>query len=241
MDKSIYLAMNGAQQALTAQKVHMNNLANVNVKGFKADVLYAKAQMHADNNQYPVSQAVHISNKAGVLEQTNNPRDIALSEPEQWYVLNDGVNSSLSRNVNWQVSANGELTDSTGKVLLNRNDAAISVPAHKSIDISQDGRVTIIPTDGGNEAVELGQLKVVSVEGQISKGVDGSLFASDGAVMTLVHSPSVLVGYQEASNVSTMGTMTQMMELNRYFENQMSMMTDFKEAASQATKLLDIS
>lgn len=241
MDKSIYLAMNGAQQALTAQKVHTNNLANVNVKGYKADVLYTKAVMQADNNQYPVSQAMSISNKAGVLEQTNNPKDIALSKSEQWFVVNDGTNNSLSRNVNFQVSANGELTDSKGNTLLNKGDSPIQVPAHKSIDISEDGRVSIIPIDGSMEFVELGKLKVVAVDGAISKRVDGSFFANENATTSVVEHPSVVVGYQESSNVSTMGTMTQMMDLNRYFENQMSVMKDFKESASLATKLLDIS
>lgn len=241
MDKSIYLAMNGAQQALTAQKVHTNNLANVNVKGYKADVMYAKAVAQADNKQYPVSQALSISTKAGVLEQTNNPRDIALSNSEQWFVVNNGINNSLSRNVQWQVSANGELTDSKGNLLLNKSDSPIQVPAHKSLDISEDGRVTMIPTDGSTEFVELGKLKIVAVDGAISKRVDGSFFASADATTRVVEQPSVVVGYQEGSNVSTMGTMTQMMDLNRYFENQMSVMKDFKESASLATKLLDIS
>lgn len=241
MDKSIYLAMNGAQQALTAQKVHTNNLANVNVKGYKADVLYAKAVMQADNNQYPVSQAMSISKKAGVLEQTNNPKDIALSNSEQWFVVNNGMNNSLSRNIHWQVSADGELTDSQGNTILNKNDSAIQIPAHKSMDISEDGRVTIIPTDGSNEFVEVGKLQVVSIDGPISKRVDGTFFANENATTNVVESPTVVVGYQEGSNVSTMATMTEMMDLTRYFETQMSVMKDFKESASIATKLLDIS
>lgn len=241
MDKSIYLAMNGAQQALTAQKVHTNNLANVNVKGYKADILYAKAVTQADKKQYPVSQAMSISSKAGVLEQTNNPKDIALPKSEQWFVVNNGLNDALSRNVTWQVSANGELTDSKGNLLLNKNDSPIQVPDYQSIDISEDGRVTIIPTDGSTEFVELGKLKVVEVSGPISKRVDGSFFTNQNATATVIDNPTVVVGFQEGSNVSTMETMTQMMDLNRYFENQMSVMEDFKESASLATKLLDIS
>ena len=37
VDRVLYLAMNGAKQAMLAQTAHSNNLANVKTDGFKAD------------------------------------------------------------------------------------------------------------------------------------------------------------------------------------------------------------
>ena len=37
MDKSIYISMTGAKEAMDAQRLRANNLANVSTPGFKAD------------------------------------------------------------------------------------------------------------------------------------------------------------------------------------------------------------
>ncbi len=240
MDNSIYLAMHGAQHALKAQKVHTNNLANINVPGFKADVLFAQASEQADHKLYPITQATRISAKAGAMEQTNDVRDLSLTDPKQWFVLKTATGEVLTRNVRWQVSSQGELTDRTGRNLLSASGESITVNNFKKLEISDDGRVSLIPADNGNEFVEVAKLQVVSVNGGITKRFDGTFIADANADVRIESNPAVLVGYQEGSNVSSMATMTEMMDLNRYFENQMAVMKDIKEAASLATKLLDL-
>jgi flagellar basal-body rod protein FlgF len=37
MDRSLFIAMNAAQQTMQAQATNANNLANINTTGFRAD------------------------------------------------------------------------------------------------------------------------------------------------------------------------------------------------------------
>ena len=43
MDRAIYIGLSGATEAMAAQTVHANNLANVSTTGFRADLVQAQA------------------------------------------------------------------------------------------------------------------------------------------------------------------------------------------------------
>ena len=45
MDKYLYLAMNGAAQAMLAQQNNANNLANISTEGFKANLDHFESNM----------------------------------------------------------------------------------------------------------------------------------------------------------------------------------------------------
>jgi flagellar basal-body rod protein FlgF len=45
MDKYLYLAMNGAAQAMLAQQNNANNLANISTTGFKANLDHFEANL----------------------------------------------------------------------------------------------------------------------------------------------------------------------------------------------------
>ena len=52
MDKAVYIGVSGAREAMAAQTVHANNLANASTTGFRADLVQAQfVQVEGDGEQ----------------------------------------------------------------------------------------------------------------------------------------------------------------------------------------------
>ncbi|VFS53998.1 Putative proximal rod protein [Moellerella wisconsensis] len=115
MDRVIYTAMGGVQQALSAQAIVGNNLANVSTNGFKAQLAAARTVEVTDphgqaTRMFPLSSTPGSDNRAGPINFTARSLDVALSDGGYLLVQLENGQQALTRNGNIQVSAEGQLT-----------------------------------------------------------------------------------------------------------------------------------
>ncbi len=225
----IFLAGSGAHQMLHAQVVHANNLANVNTTGFRADkiqfssVSVPVAGLATKTYAYAEQNATNFT--PGQTVPTDRNLDIAVKGDGWIAVLADDGNEAYTRNGNLQIDANGMLTVD-GHLPVLGNGGQIIIPPSQKVDIGDDGTISIIPLQGGNnQSVVLDRIKLVKPDQTLlHKGRDGLIRGKDGFTADPDSSVLVMPGYLEGSNVNAVEAITQMISIARQFEMQLKMM-----------------
>ena len=146
MDKYLYLAMNGAAQAMLAQQNNANNLANISTVGFKATL------DHFVSN--PVSglghpDRVYVTDKrgganlsAGALMTTGRDLDIAISGGGWFAVQAEDGNTGYTRRGDLHIDPSGLLLNGANQIVLGEG-GPISIPQFESILIGRDGTISV--------------------------------------------------------------------------------------------------
>lgn len=234
-----------SKTGLSAQDAEMsaiaNNIANVNTTGFKrdrvmfADLFYqtqeAPGAMQDQNNMMPTGMqfgsGVRIVGTQktfteGNVETTDNSLDVAIMGQGFFQVQKANGDIAYTRDGNFQVNADGVLTNAQGLPL----QPEIDIPSGAtSITIGTDGTVTAI-LPGDTDASELGQLTLVnfanpaglsaegdnlyletSASGQPTEGIPGE----DGL-------GTLQAGALEGSNVDIVNEMVAMITVQRAYE-----------------------
>ncbi|HCJ6371869.1 flagellar basal-body rod protein FlgG [Citrobacter sp. RHBSTW-00671] len=241
MNAALWISKTG----LSAQDAEMsaiaNNIANVNTTGFKrdrvmfADLFYqtqeAPGAMLDQNNMMPTGMqfgsGVRIVGTQktfteGNVETTDNSLDVAIMGQGFFQVQKANGDIAYTRDGNFQVNADGVLTNAQGLPL----QPEIDIPSGAtSITIGTDGTVTAI-LPGDTDASELGQLTLVnfanpaglsaegdnlyletSASGQPTEGIPGE----DGL-------GTLQAGALEGSNVDIVNEMVAMITVQRAYE-----------------------
>ena len=137
MDKYLYLAMNGASQAMQAQQANANNLANVSTVGFKATLDHFEAKPvygpgHADR-VYTNDKVAGADFRQGSVMTTGRDLDITINGDGWFAVQTDDGSVGYSRRGDLRIDPNGLLTNGA-------NQIAIVIPCHRVI--GADGSLT---------------------------------------------------------------------------------------------------
>lgn len=229
MDRATYAAASGGMLQLRRLEVESNNLANINTAGFKREILVSRQQSFedtlasqlgahdpfkkADQARSPgvVTQETVTDFTPGAIHETGNALDVALRNPLDFFVVNTSDGPQYTRAGSFTLSANGELVTPDGAPVVGDGGP-----------IATDGGVVKIGSDGtvysGNN--NAGRLQVVHFEdGSGLERVGNSRFKvrAGGPAPTAVD-PELATGSVEASNASTIGSMIEMMTLQRRFE-----------------------
>ncbi len=114
----IYLAMAGAKATLQRQDVLANNLANASTTGFRAELQAFRAvPVHGDGAStrvYALESTVGHDNRAGPVQATGRPLDVAI-QGKAWLAVQalDGT-EAYTRAGALQVNAEGQLVTPAG-------------------------------------------------------------------------------------------------------------------------------
>lgn len=226
MDKLIFTAVSGAERTLRAQQVRANNLANADTPGFRANIELASVQAMSgngygyDNVHMSRLEADAVSARAGVIRETGRSLDVAVAGSGYLAVEWDN-GEAYTRAGAIDIDANGALSVN-GRPLLGEG-GAIVLPPHTSVDIANDGTISVMP-EGGTLSQIVDRLRLVSAEGaELAKNEAGLIVPRNGE--PLAQDPNVTVRSRaiEGSNVSAVEEMVAVMALNRSFEMQMKM------------------
>jgi len=245
MDKSLYVAMTGAQATLQAQTTVANNLANANTHGFKQALTHT-TPFPIMGSGYPArvdSMLVDsgFDRSLGARQTTGNSLDIAL-QPGYWLAVqaSDG-SAAYTRNGSLSLNSYGQLVTSEGHVLLDENNNPLALPPLQSIEIGTDGTISMIAQgDHSLTPIEAGRLYVIQADnGQLQRGADGLMRATLSTEELLPASGHILDnGMLEASNVNSAKTLVHMIQLQRQFEMQIKLIGHGDENARSANTLL---
>jgi len=258
MMRALYTAATG----MIAQQYNIdtisNNLANVNTSGFRKNVAHFQDLIYQNlrapgtpvgPSVIPTGQDVGLGVKVGssektftqgLLQQTSNPLDIAIQGEGFFQVTMPDGSSAYTRDGSFKRDANGSIVTADGYFL----SPQITVPPNATgVQIGADGTVTaLIP--GQQQPQQLGQIQLVrftNAAGLAPKGEN--LFTQTGAsgAPTLSQpglngTGTLQGGYLEASNVSVVEEIVNMITAQRAYEANSKAITTADEMLQTAVQ-----
>lgn len=248
MDRLVHTALNSIANLRDQRTVSANNLANMNVPGFRRDLPNEGKAFYIESGDSLTSRALQLekgphgfSQEAGFLDQTGEALDIAIADKGFFYVEpGSGGAPALSRRGDLRVDPQGLLTNGAGDRLLDAALQPITLPPFRNVIIDDAGVITIEPRDGGpGEQVQVAQLaSVIPQDIELLKGKDGYLRQSDDGLPQPDQSARVLQGVLEGSNVNATEELIASIDLQRSFEINLRMITTAQELDEAGSRLL---
>lgn len=245
MDRMLYIAMNGAKNALLAQATNSHNLANANTVGFKADLDEFKAlPVYGPvlaSRVYSEDTRVGTNLNAGSMMTTGRDLDIAI-QGDGWIAVQapDGQ-EAYTRAGELKIDSAGLLTTATGHPVMG-NDGLIAIPPAAKVQIGADGGITILaPGDPPNAPLLVDRIKLVNPPREaMEKRLDGLMGAKPGTVVEADANVRVVAGALEGSNVNAVEAMVRMIQYARMFETQSKLMQQADTNGEVTNRLLTL-
>ncbi len=224
MDPLTSTAAAGMRARLEALDLTANNLANAATAGFKADrevySIYlgedsleaALAGTGAAQVYAPVLERHRTDPRQGVLLETSNPADLALSG--SGYFLVEGPEGyMLTRAGRLQVASDGRLVTPEGREFVTVEASRIRADPAQPVEVDRDGTVR-------QNGVPLGRLRLVEASLDETSKKEGLYFLLDRAAVPGLQpaQATVFQGRVESSNVSAAETGVRLVQILRQFE-----------------------
>lgn len=237
MIKELFVGAIGMIPQQTKLEIVANNIANANTIGYKKDSTFENEIVKAQNE----FQTFIDTNKVGLkrigrytdfskggFEQTGNPLDIAIENPNAFFLLEDSEgNQYLTRAGKFNLNKDGSIVARDGKYLLGENgiinlyrelfisSSIIENNITPLIKITRNGEVFV------NQAL-VGKIQLVEVENpETLERLDGAHFRiSDESRIHFLAFDNVAIrqGWLEGSNVNIIDELIKMIELQRQFD-----------------------
>jgi len=245
MDRLIYTALSGLDAAMTRQRVTANNLANASTPGFRAES-FAATTMTLKGNALEAravaSGAVHgVDMSFGRVIPTGQPLDIAVGGEALIALQAADGTEVYSRRGDLSVGVGGVLQNGDGRPVMSEN-GPITVPPGRSLSIGKDG--AIFAADPGSPDAppeEIARIKLASPVGsRIQKDLAGFLRVPGGGILPGDLTAEVTIGALEQSNVDSAGTLVDMIEAQRSFEQRSKLMTTARELDQSSSRLMSL-
>jgi flagellar basal-body rod protein FlgF len=243
MDRLVDIARTGMRGAMARQTAIANNLANASTTGFRAEIMNASARW-LDGQTFKsraeqVDQVVAADMKAGAVEETGNPLDVALGGDGMLAVQANDGSEGYTRRGDLVLSDSGLLTTGDGHPVLGEG-GPITLPPADSINIARDGSIWIVPQGGQiDQPQQVDVLKVVSPKGSsVLKGTDGLFREANGGTLPQDPLAEVTAGSLEGSNVNATATLVQMIEASRAWQGQIKLVETAKDIDSSGASLM---
>lgn len=219
MDRALFAAASGMAAQQQNLDTIADNLANADVVGFKGSVDdFAVLAAPGEPDLGTVRTGSHALLKAGKLERSNGPFDVAI-DGDGFFVVTDGARRAFTRAGSFERAADGTLRNAQGWQL-----AAVRIPAGAlTASVAEDGAVTIT-TSSGTRTIAHIELATFPAPERL-QSVDGALFKEtreSGAPRFIEpggeNGPRLRFGMLEQSNVSIVESMMQLLSAQRAYE-----------------------
>ena len=247
MDKLIYTAFNTVNNIYDNRSVRAQNLANVNVPGFRRDLgTKPVGTAFLDNIATLQSRALPIRDDKnyfeadpGTLSQTDNDLDVAIRG--DGYFLVKGQNElSLTRRGDLKINGDGVLENGASELMLNTELQPIQVPAYRTIRFADNGDVIIEPLNsppGTNQII--GRLGMTfAADKELKKYPDGQIRPADGSVPQIDEDVSLVPQHMELSNVNITDELINSIEDQRHYEINIKLISSASEIDEAGASLI---
>lgn len=246
-DRALYIAMTGASAMLREQGTVAHNLANADSTGFQATLDATVAAPvkgpGLSTRVATIARTLGVDARAGGIHNTGNPLDVALKS-ERWLAVQDASGgTAYTRAGDLTINANGMLMTMRGQMVLGSDGAPLSIPAYQSLEVGQDGTISIIPQgQPASTMTEAGTLQLVAAKTtELQRGDDGLMRPLPGAQPPPAATGSSLTsGTLESSNVDVAGTLVSMIELSRQFDMQVQLLHKADENARATSSIVSL-
>ena len=229
MERGTYVAASGGLLQFRKLEVVNNNLANVNTPGFKKIVLTGEQQTFdqtlasivskndpyakGDHDRTPGTVTIHsaVDFSPGPIKPTGNPYDVALRDPNDFFVVQTPQGTQYTRAGNFTLNNAGELVTQDGMRVV--GDGGPITITGTNVSITDAGVIRAGPQS-------LGTLQVAHfADPQGLEPVGGTRFklrAGQTAPSTV--DPNLISGSLEMANVSAISSTIDLITTSRAFE-----------------------
>lgn len=242
MDRLVYTALTGLRSQMAAQSTIANNIANASTTGYRAErVSFDRLVLTGglETRQLAAEEVDDFDRRAGTIVQTARPLDVAVTS-DSWIAVQatDGQ-EAYTRRGDLSVAASGVLETGDGFPVMG-SGGPITVPPWQSIAIAGDGTVSIVPTGGDpTQPQVIDKIKLASPEGsQTAKGLDNLLHVKGGGVLPEDLDGKLASGVLEQSNVNLTQALVDMIENQRSYEVQASLLKEARNMDESAASLM---
>ena len=237
MQSALYVALS-AQVALERRlNTVAQNVANLNTGGYRAEEVKFEtilSEAGAGSVAFSSPGASFISRKAGPVNKTDNPLDVAI-QGDAWLAMNTPAGTVYTRDGRMQMTEAGDLQTIDGHPVLDMGGAPIALdPQAGAPVIGRDGMIS----QGGNQVGALGLFRIDPASRLTryeNSGVIPSMPAEPVQDFTVT---SVQQGYSEGANVNPVMEMTKMIMISRTFENAASTISETESSLMSAIRAL---
>ncbi|SES69835.1 flagellar basal-body rod protein FlgG [Nitrosomonas marina] len=241
MIRSLWISKTGLDAQQTKMDVISNNLANVSTNGFKRaravfeDLLYQTVRQpgaqSSQQTQLPSGLQLGVGVRPvatesiftqGNLQQTGNPRDIAIQGEGFFQVLMPDGTTAYTRDGAFQSDINGQFVTSSGYVI----QPSITIPPNTlSITVGRDGTVSAL-VPGSATPIQVGNIQIASFINPAGlQKIGENLYlptASSGVANPNAPGTNGLgllnQGFVETSNVNVVEELVGMIQTQRAYE-----------------------
>lgn len=220
MDSGFYAACTALMARSQALDLVANNLANTSTPGYRAQHNIFRSLLAGSSsrlssglnqavNDYGVLGGSQLDTTQGNLEHTGNDLDFAIQGPG-FFVVQSDKGRFYTRNGNFQVSPQGQLTTSQGDPVMGENGVINIVGG--PVTVSPDGTISV------NGAVA-GKIKLVEFPAGTPLESVGATYstAPDHSETAATHS-AMAQGTLESSNVNPVESAVELVAVQRYAE-----------------------
>lgn len=243
MDKSLFISMNGADNAMHQLEVITNNLANVNTNGFRSDSTFMHKYEIANQSQqtraYAQLDKTYTNFEPGSIIPTGRELDIAMDGQGFIAVQSKTGKEGYTRTGGLQITQDGTLMTSSGHFVIG-NAGIVNLPPSKKISIAPDGTISAL-LPGTVDMVMVDQIKLVNPNvSQLKKGEDTLFYLQDNSAAAQDPNAKIVSGALEGSNVNVIDTMTRLIDLSRHYEIHTNFMKTISDNTEKANQLLSL-
>ncbi len=229
------MATAGAVARQNQIDVEANNIANASTAGYRRQSVAFEQVLQDEKSglrNMVASTTTHLDQSNGALENTGSPLDLSLAGPG-YFVLGQGEGEVLKRSLSARALADGSLVDAQGRPLQSMGGGALVIDPQQDVTIDRDGWVS-------QESRRIGRLRVVNApQPQLMEAVgSGAYRPTEASGRAFEIAGDVLQGTLERSNVKPVGSMVQLISLERDYQSLMKAISAYREADDQ---LLDSS
>ncbi len=232
MENTGYTTLSRQSGLAREMQIVANNIANAATTGFRAEGLIFSEYVQSVDAGVSLSigqgNIGNTSFEQGPLTQTNGTFDLAI-EGDGFFLVETPAGERLTRAGAFSPSGEGDLMTYDGYRVLDAGGTPVFVPPGETIAVASDGTLSA----NGAPIGQVGIVRPLDASAMVRE--DGVMFRAD-AGFEPSESARVLQGFVENSNVSAIGQLARMIEVQRAYELGQSFLESEDERVRTAMK-----
>lgn len=240
MDTSLYVSLSAQITRERRLDTIASNIANAQTVGFRGtQIRFEEVVQNTGNGQVSfASQGIeYLDDRSGGLEQTGNPLDFAV-RGNAWFGIETPAGFVVTRDGRFTMAQDGALVTLAGHPVVDPGGAPIQLrPQGGPPELGEDGFIR----QGGQQVAALGLFAFDPPPNFQRFG--GSGIVANGDPDPIVDSPSVGIvqGHVENSNIDPLRELTQLIQVQRTFEEAAALSETGEQSLQQTIRALSAS
>jgi len=249
MDRMVQTALSSLKGLQDLKFDLANNLANVNVPGFRKDLPnegnagFLSALNQATARVFPLETGERIfSNESGQIQNTGVETDVALLNKAFLFIQPADGEIALSKRGDFSIDSLNQLINGAGDVVLSDGLAPIVLPEFSELKVSENGEILVQePGSIPGDFTSIAFLATATGNPELlTKSLDGKIRNLDGTVPDPDQTGKFAQGMLEGSNVNAIEEMVLNMDMQRQFEMAVKLIKKAEDIDKAGTRLMSL-